>query len=135
MRDSRFAELDYLIANPKRRKVSPEAREAYIRNLARADAANRRMTPNQKRQLALNRNRCRKYSRSCECGKCLKCRHREAARKWKRKVAAAKAPKRNRYTTGKIPHGTFSGYNDHACRCQICRDCMAANARRRKIAS
>lgn len=136
-RDPRFAELDRLIAAEKqpkyRRTMSAAALAANRANAVKAHAALATMTPLQRYRHARRAQSGRKYPVSCSCGTCPKCRHREAKRRYNRKLAAACRPVKPVYPAGTVPHGTFTGYNYHGCRCQECRACIAANARRRKV--
>lgn len=136
-RDSRFAELDCLIAEserPKfRRTMSVAALDANRRNGALGIIGKfHNMTETQRHRHGKHAQRFRVYRVTCSCGNCPKCRHRVDKREYNRRVAAGKAPKRQSHDKAAIPHGTFTGYNKRGCRCQACRDCVAANARRRR---
>lgn len=138
-RDPRFAELDRLIVEADRPK--------FRHTMSAAAVDSRRlnglkgiigqiavMTEIQRHQHGKRAQLFRVYRVTCECGKCRKCRHRAAKRKYNQSRAKARQPKRQRYVKGEIPHGTFTGYNQMACRCQVCRDFITANAKRRKVA-
>lgn len=53
------------------------------------------------------------------------------SRNWGREMAQPRCRRCSRSDTDHVPHGTATGYTYHACRCDLCRDFMATEQRRR----
>lgn len=91
-RDSRMDELDQIVTsqirnepacyrlNPGKHLTVSDARRKSARDAAIAQNAG--FTPQERKDRAIKAQTARIYTRSCECGVCPKCRHREAKKKY-----------------------------------------------------
>ena len=80
------------------------------------------------------------YRRGCRCDLCGSCYRLARRKRYERQVASSgrhekqipvpRMPQCGRRYIGLPPHGTFSCYQIHGCRCDVCREFMSSVNRR-----